>query len=695
MCKFAEIIKEISAEGGDSADYITAIEKISVYLRSETTNRLKKMTKTIKITAAALALLGSFASPAMGKTISENRALEIARNFRQQSGALRGVASSEPLKVEFSFKSDDGAEALYVVAAKEGFVLVAADDLFYPVVGYSDTGSFDYLMLPENVRWWLNHYARQAQRFRENGYQAAQREGEATRFAEAAQFSEVAPIMKTRWDQDDPFNRMCPRIGNSRSATGCVATAVTQVMKVFNWPEKSTGTATFDGGIVSFDSTYEWDQMLDYYGYSSYTSRQANAVAQLMWDFGRSVDMEYGWESGALTYKIPSALYTNFGYDKSITYSLRSYYSDSAWDRILVGQLQQGCPIIYGGASRDGAHQFVLDGYRDGYYHVNWGWSGSYDGYFLLDLLDPEGVGIGGGGGSFDEEQDAVYNLKKDEGGIIQVQLSGTGSFRFYRTSNGVDNFTTAESEMSEYIGGTGFINFTGSSMPKAKVGVKLVDMKDPEKEYYCVDTSTYDYQPWTNIYKYIQVKIVDIPDGEYRVSGVVRYGGSEWTPVIVPDGCTDYVLLSIAKGKRTYNNNPPKDIEITSVTLDPTTLSLKEGETASIKATVTPSNATNPGLMWASSNPTVAEVKGGVVTAIKAGNCVISATTADGSQITETVSVTVEEDTGVETVTEDIILSDVYDTQGRKVMSGVTESEVYRLQKGIYIFAGKKIVVK
>ncbi len=185
-----------------------------------------------------------------------------------------------------------------------------------------------------------------------------------------------------------------------------------QVMYYWKYPEKGTGTVTArvnDIQTAPIDLstiTFDWDNMTDTYDQSS-TPAQKKAVAALMKACGYSVDMGYTVdESGAQTINLAKALVENFGYNENITFLQRNYFSGQDWNNLVYGELKAGRPVLYSGASITGSHQFVCDGYDgNGYFHINWGWGGMSDGYFLLEALNPGAQGTGGSAGGYNYAQ--------------------------------------------------------------------------------------------------------------------------------------------------------------------------------------------------------------------------------------------------------------------------------------------------
>ncbi len=277
-----------------------------------------------------------------------------------------------------------------------GFAVIADDDMFAPVLGYSDTVLPD--VLPPDMKWWMDVV--------EQSMKTAMAEGSSIEYspkAAAGVKDHVDELLTTRWDQDDPYNRKCPKYKRNNISytypTGCVATAMAQIMKYYGLPTvgkgfhqysfKPEGSATFNTLTAYFDTTnYMWDDMIDDYSKASFTAEQADAVATIMYHCGVAVEMQYNEDgSGAFSADAAAAMREYFGYDTR--HYIRDVMPTDEWMDIVYGELSEGRPILYGGQSTSGGHAFVLDGYdSDGLVHVNWGWSGSGNGFFTIAGLN-------------------------------------------------------------------------------------------------------------------------------------------------------------------------------------------------------------------------------------------------------------------------------------------------------------------
>ena len=384
------------------------------------------MNKSILVLAAATA---AFAANA--EVLTPEQAL--ARVRVDGPARIHGLQSSGDAALRPVYTQSAGSlPAAYVFDTRSGYMVVSADDVAAPLLGYADEGSFDAANIPDNLRYWLESYASEIAWARDNGVEPARSR------ASRADRAPIAPLVKTQWNQGSPYNNYCPIYNGSRSVTGCVATAMAQVMKYYNYPAKGTGSHSYTtktlkiSQSMDFSSTsFRWTSMADSYGSFSSTS-QKNAVATLMHACGVSVDMDYTPnESGAPSMNVASALANYFGYDKGVRYLMRDYYGMAEWEELVYNQLVEFGPVQYSGSNTSAGHSFVCDGYSaDGYFHFNWGWGGMSHGYFLLSALDPTSQGIGGSTAGYNSGQDIIANVATSGEGKMYEQMLIDGDFK-------------------------------------------------------------------------------------------------------------------------------------------------------------------------------------------------------------------------------------------------------------------------
>lgn len=366
--------------------------------------------------------------------VSVQTAQRAAESYwAQMNGGKVSFAASQTEFVEFYvFNNQIG----------EGFVLVSADDIAHPILGYSDKGSFRTdVQLPVNVRGWFKGISKEISSAVDLGIQQSEEVREEwNSLLEGTPYPKrstraVSALLSTTWDQGKPYNNLCPADSNTdsyyggRTVTGCVATAMAQVMKYWNYPAQGNGSHSYTHSTYGTQSanfgttTYAWTNMPN--NLTTYSSSaQKTAVATLMYHCGVAVDMQYdiaeNGGSGAYTVVnygntpcAKNALVTYFKYKNTIQGLFRQSYSDTNWKNLLKADLDAGRPIMYSGASDEGGHSFVCDGYNNNdQFHFNWGWSGSYDGFFSLNAMTPGSGGIGGGGYDFSEDQDAIIGIE-------------------------------------------------------------------------------------------------------------------------------------------------------------------------------------------------------------------------------------------------------------------------------------------
>lgn len=377
-------------------------------------------------------LLLAMTCGAYAEIISDSLATQIAAAAYHRQTVSAGKKA--PAKaIRFVKAATPEFANLHIMNAEDGsgFVIVAADDVAHPILGSSDSGAFQADNMPDNLRWWLSEYERQIQWAISNGLTSSEetRQEWSRLLTEQTTAAEVvvAPMLHTQWGQEAPYNDMTPTAAGKHCPVGCVATAVAQILKYYEYPSVGFGTHSYSSGtyhfplIADFGAThYDWGNMLDCYAGENCNFQNAAAVATLMLQVGIACNMEYGRNaSGAYAWAPLVGLHDYFGYSEhmGIMY-MDSYKSIDFWQAILQHQLDNGMPFILGGGDEqeENGHSFVGDGYKsDGSIHINWGWDGMMDGYFQLCALTPSVVGTGGGTSmNFSFYQHAIINIRPD-----------------------------------------------------------------------------------------------------------------------------------------------------------------------------------------------------------------------------------------------------------------------------------------
>lgn len=352
--------------------------------------------------------LASFAGPR-----SFQQAKEIALRQAAQLGISMDETSSAKAKSK-RVKSVSGEVPAYYVFPNgegKGFTVVSGDDRLPEVVGYSDKGTYDEENLPSNYVGFMKAYEEMVGQLDNGDSRASASIAEAKALRSSGyQQPTVAPLLgNIQWNQMIPYNNMCPMYNSTnRSVTGCVATAMAQVMMYYQYPKTLqtdipayvSRTNHLSIPQINKGERYDWDNMLPQYAsYEplNYTDAQAAAVAKLLYHCGAACEMDYGPSSGANV--TPAILSTYFGYDSDLMQDLnRDVFTLAEWSQIMDKELSAKRPILYSGRSSDGGHEFVCDGTDgNGLYHINWGWGGYQDGYFDVTILNPDKGGAGSG----------------------------------------------------------------------------------------------------------------------------------------------------------------------------------------------------------------------------------------------------------------------------------------------------------
>lgn len=377
-------------------------------------------------------MLGLLAAlPLRADTVSRERALDAARAFFQYDGSFspRRTVLHE---VSFAPLTKSSADPAFFIFERQGggFVIVAGDDRCRPILGYSFTEPFaDPSSMPEGLREWLEDYAEQVALVRSQGFSAtpaAQSAWAAVEMPTKAGNGGFEPAHKLetpRWGQGEPFNNLAPIVDGKRAVAGCVPLAMSMICRFYCYPERGTGslpgytyTAEENSASISIEGydlgyAYDWEKIK--MEYKEYTTEEADAVSRLVYDCGVMVQAKYGSSTSSNTGNMVRQAIDHLGFDAGAVYENRGFYSDEEWTVKLKTELQER-PVMYS-ARREGdfGHTFLLDGYdkRD-YFSINWGWTGSSNGYYALSSF------IASENRAYIYKHAAVFGLKPDAGGI-------------------------------------------------------------------------------------------------------------------------------------------------------------------------------------------------------------------------------------------------------------------------------------
>ena len=397
------------------------------------------MRKTLTLFIASLLAMPNFANDRSEEEM-QTIALQALCSSNLQAGGAKKAAAN--IAVE-KYQSLDLVN-VYGIKGK-GVVFISKDDDIEPVLGISDE-DFDVNNMPCGMKWWLNTANKSLERMKAKGI--------TYRANPMAASGRPTYFIKTYWNQDKPFNNLCPQINGSAAPTGCIATAMAQIMKYYQYPATSKGTGIYS--VTTYKDkndkegttkwykrelghTYQWTAMLSSYGIVS--EDENDAVATLMADAGAASQMNYQANgSGTIEWYAAKGFAENFRYDSlAISCLQRDFYTDAEWMELVRKEMEAKQPVLYCGSDEiEGGHAFLLDGIQeDGKVHVNWGWGKSGDGWFDIDVLRPNITGFTGEG--FNIGQSMVLGFKKqetpsaDEENISQWVTDG---YSFYISNN-------------------------------------------------------------------------------------------------------------------------------------------------------------------------------------------------------------------------------------------------------------------
>ena len=334
------------------------------------------------------------------RPVDEARAKEIGQKFAQ-ANFNTNVRNNE-LQLVYTGSSSRGDACFYAYnVGNSGFVIVSADDRFRPIVGYSDEGPFATENISPEFAFYLEKIIEARTSCNAVIFDDTEQEWQSVsatgRMLSRNDGRGVDYICTTKWNQNSPYNLYAPEASSGpggRCYAGCVATAMSQVMKCWNHPTQGTNSHSYycqGYGMLSAnfgDATYDWEHMPD--RLTGATQQEIEAVALLMYHCGVAVDMQFSPNgSGANSWDVPDAIEHHFSYSSHATLKMRDQYSLLNWQNMLKESFDIGWPVYYSGFNNSGGHAFVCDGYDDSnLFHFNWGWGGSSDGWFVIDEIN-------------------------------------------------------------------------------------------------------------------------------------------------------------------------------------------------------------------------------------------------------------------------------------------------------------------
>ena len=537
-------------------------------------------------------------------TVSANpidvaQAQSIAKKFCAEAvvkNKMRKAPANAKMKLVYKShgkKADNNLLYAFDRGTANGFVVVAGDDRAPQILGYTDTGSFDISNMPENMRWWIQQYEQQMRYLQDNP--------KARLTTPKRNVNVVAPLLgEIEWNQESPYNANCPYMSyydedeeetvSGKAPTGCVATALAQVMRYHKWPNESKGnisytTYTLKQNITAdLNATYNWDLMLPTYTGVTATDEQKAEVAKLMYNVGAALQSDYTPSgTGATDVDVVPTLIRYFNYDPGARYVQRDYTAVNLYEQGLINEIEAGRPVPYGGVTKkNDGHFFVLDGINeDGYYHINWGWGGLSNGYFLISSLDPDAQGVGGSTSTytaFKYHQLYISGLQKPQEG------SKTG-WNIMANDISKINDTYAKGDEINTTIYDAYNNSCSYDTLKCKLYWDIYDSEGTiiEKNFIKNDTLAlnYGFDKLTTNFKIP----ADIADGEYTVKLDFTQAEDDYTEihnVAMKAGANKYYKINVEGDEVNVSTAAGLKLSIESVTPE----RLKAGETSDLKVT-------------------------------------------------------------------------------------------------------------
>lgn len=516
-----------------------------------------------------LSFMALFAISGFAKTVKVEDAYRVAKSHLQRSTTLKSAKDDE-LKLVYtaqkngtlkSTKQNGDAASYYVfnINESDGFIIVSGDDVAIPVLGYSEKGFYDQDNLPPGFVYWLGCLQEEIDDAVEKGLvqdKETQEQWKAYLKGQITSRGTGKILVETQWNQYGPYNDLCPTISGTRTVTGCVATAMAQLMYYHKCPA-TTGVGMSDAyetrdtkipiPSVNFGSTtYCWSDMAKTYPISGYADPNS-AVATLMYHCAVSVEMNFDLASnggsGAPTNNVGRALPKYFRYDKSVQAKARDYYTDEEWHAMLKKEIDAQRPVLYSGRNASSGHAFICDGYdNDNKFHFNWGWGGYRDSYFPTSALNPGSGGAGSGVGTYNQGQSIVINIMPDGGGAETYEMKIKEEKLFFTDNSTSKTVSRGEDiQVNAPFYNAGITDFTGIG------GYAIVDTNDDIIEVLGSRTlnlpSTYAYSTLS-----ISGTIpTNIAPGTYYIRTITKLASdANWTLAKGKIGSNDRLTITI-----------------------------------------------------------------------------------------------------------------------------------------------------
>ncbi|MBQ5895720.1 MAG: thiol protease/hemagglutinin PrtT [Bacteroidaceae bacterium] len=552
-----------------------------------------------------------FANP-----IDPEKAGEIASDFwnsKFQHAQAEHLILQSPAKMakagsRIIIKENNPQYYIYAPDNNKGFIIVSGDDALAPVIGYSTEYTGENSEMPAALVEWLNEYSMYVDDVRAGKVTHVQKSAKAGKTA-------VAPMLQTTWDQSAPYNNLCPEVNGQKTPTGCTATAMAQIMKFHEWPitpiKAIYWTSNITGKKENIDltkRTYNWDNMLPHYR-NGYTAAQAHEVAQLMVDVGKAINSSYSPEgTGSNSIYALNAFVNVFDYSKAARIIERTDVTEDEYVTAIRENLEARQPVmsVGYGVNYEGGHAFVFDGIDENdMIHIDWGWSGAFNGYFDMTYMTPAGIGTGGGTGTYNVGQAIIVNIAPSAENDVNNAEPGLVEFGIYKpetTEDPLYKYTASYSNNTAKFKVSAFVaNFSHSAFNNLEIalGVKKSNgtyqiLKNVKFEGYSFEPLRYlssnffDFEinnSNKNYYNYLE-------KGTHQLMLLYRNSDGELTEIISDQNC---LILDVNETSATLRHALP-DIHVSSVEL--TTPNPRIGSTIKFNAKFINKNTHNSNVL-------------------------------------------------------------------------------------------------
>lgn len=547
------------------------------------------MKKLLLVFTCLLGVAQGWASPVTAEQARQKASRfvnnRIAAHARAAVKSLSNVEGNVQTQLKMASVGDEQSYYIFNVGQNEGYVVVSGDDATDEILGYSDSGSIDPDQMPCNMRAWMDGYAKQIKFIREKGIKKTEAKASASQ-----RYYMLDEDRLARFDQHSPYNDLCPEHNGKNSVTGCVATAMAQLLYYHQWPAATTypiiGYKSESNGLdvtpVDKNTPIDWTNIQPTYIESkNYSKDQKTAVAELMRICGAAVRMDYSSGengSGADARVVPFALELYFGYKTGASYKEHNNMSDDEWLNCLYKQLANDSPVLLSVGASDGSrHAILCEGISGELLKIDWGWNGDRDsitanGLFLysaLDAFDTDDY-------KFNFEQRAIVGIEPDRdasNGEVPRRLSTT-----YLNLVG-DKVVKRNPKSGKFEDITIAYKIENLVIPfklTFDVGVAFLNVNNDDMvgNPGLISHTEFDYQSFVEKSFTID-EFPDLPDGHYKMCMASQWVGSD---IIYPNVNSDinYIDVVIANDKLLFDGASPAPLEVTSLQIDNSSMSDK-----------------------------------------------------------------------------------------------------------------------